>query len=102
LIASVAARITERTEAIAVVDYAGQPADWDEFDALAKKHGVARVADGCHSPSGSQKGRAVGTLADISAFSFHPVSHLTTAEGGMAVTDNEGFADAIRRFRNRH
>jgi perosamine synthetase len=39
-------------------------------------------------------------LADISAFSFHPVKHLTTAEGGMAVTDNESFADAMRRFRN--
>ncbi|HEY4848230.1 MAG TPA: UDP-4-amino-4,6-dideoxy-N-acetyl-beta-L-altrosamine transaminase [Methylocella sp.] len=98
--ASVAARITERTEAIVVVDYAGQPADWDEIDALAKKHGVARVADACHSPGGSYKGRAVGTLADISAFSFHPVKHLTTAEGGMAVTDNESFADAMRRFRN--
>jgi len=98
--ASVAARITERTEAIVVVDYAGQPADWDEIDALAKKHGVARVADACHSPGGSYKGRAVGALADISAFSFHPVKHLTTAEGGMAVTDNESFADAMRRFRN--
>ena len=98
--ASVAARITERTEAIVVVDYAGQPADWDEIDALAKEHGVARVADACHSPGGSYKGRAVGTLADISAFSFHPVKHLMTAEGGMAVTDNESFADAMRRFRN--
>jgi perosamine synthetase len=98
--ASVAARISERTGAIVVVDYAGQPADWDEIDALAKKHGVARVADACHSPGGSYKGRAVGTLADISAFSFHPVKHLTTAEGGMAVTDNESFADAMRRFRN--
>ena len=97
--ASIAAR-PERTEAIVVVDYAGQPADWDEIDALAKKHGVARVADACHSPGGSYKGRAVGTLADISAFSFHPVKHLTTAEGGMAVTDNESFADAMRRFRN--
>jgi perosamine synthetase len=42
----------------------------------------------------------VGTLADISAYSFHPVKHLTTCEGGMAVTDNESYADAMRRFRN--
>lgn len=95
-----AARITPRTKAIVTVDYAGQPADWDEIDALAKRHGLATVADACHSPGGSYKGRPVGTLGDISAFSFHPVKHLTTGEGGMSLTADKAYADAMRRFRN--
>ena len=95
-----AARITPRTKAIVAVDYAGQPADWDEIDALAKHHGLATVADACHSPGGSYKGRPVGTLGDISGFSFHPVKHLTTGEGGMSLTADKGYADAMRRFRN--
>jgi perosamine synthetase len=98
--ASVAAKITPRTKAIVAVDYAGQPADYDELSALAKKHNLRLIADACHAPGGSYKGRPVGTLADISTFSFHPVKHLTTAEGGMCTTHDAGLASAMRRFRN--
>jgi perosamine synthetase len=71
--ASVAEKITPRTRAIVAVDYAGQPADYDALQALARKHGLALVADACHSPGATYKGRRSGTLADISCFSFHPV-----------------------------
>lgn len=98
--ASVAAKITPRTRAIVAVDYAGQPADYDALREITKGTGIAIIADACHAPGASYKGRAVGTLGDISCFSFHPVKHLTTCEGGMAVTDNAGRAAHMRRFRN--
>ncbi len=98
--ASVAARITPATRAIVAVDYAGQPADYDALYALAKPRGIRIIADACHAPGATYKGRATGTLADISCFSFHPVKHLTTCEGGMAVTDDSAMAAHMRRFRN--
>jgi UDP-4-amino-4,6-dideoxy-N-acetyl-beta-L-altrosamine transaminase len=97
---SVAARITPRTRAIVAVDYAGQPADYDALHALAKSRDLRIVADACHAPGATYKGRAAGTLGDISCFSFHPVKHLTTCEGGMAVTDDSDMAAHMRRFRN--
>ena len=96
----VAALITPRTKAIAAVDFAGQPADYDALDALAQKHGLTLVADACHAPGGRYNGRPVGTLAAVSTFSFHPVKHLTTAEGGMCLTQDENLARHMRRFRN--
>lgn len=98
--ASVAARITPKTRAIVAVDYAGQPADYDALHALARSCGIRIIADSCHAPGATYKGRAAGTLADISCFSFHPVKHLTTCEGGMAVTGDAGMAAHMRRFRN--
>lgn len=93
-------RITSRTRAITAVDYAGQPADYDALRALAKKHGLALVADACHAPGARYHDRSVGTLADLSTFSFHPVKHLTTAEGGMITTDDPELARRMHSFRN--
>lgn len=97
--AAAEAAITPRTKAIIGVDYAGQPCDWDALRALADKHHLALVADGCHALGASLGGRKVGTLADITVFSFHPVKHITTGEGGMAVTDDEALAARMRAFR---
>jgi perosamine synthetase len=98
--ASVAAQITKRTRAIVAVDYAGQPADYDALRGLIKARNIALIADACHAPGATYKGRSVGTLGDISCFSFHPVKHLTTCEGGMALTDDKARAAHMRRFRN--
>jgi perosamine synthetase len=98
--ASVAARITPRTRAIVAVDYAGQPADYDALREMAKARGIALIADACHAPGATYKGRRTGTLADISCFSFHPVKHMTTCEGGLCTTDDAGLAAHMRRFRN--
>jgi perosamine synthetase len=92
--------ITPKTKAIVAVDYAGQPADYDALRALAKNRNIAIVADACHAPGATYKGRMAGTLADISCFSFHPVKHLTTCEGGMTLTDDREKAAHMRRFRN--
>jgi perosamine synthetase len=98
--AEVELKISERTKAIIAVDYAGQPCDYDALRDIAQRHGLIIVADACHSLGAKFKGRNVGTLADLSVFSFHPVKHITTGEGGMVVTDETKFADRIRRFRN--
>jgi perosamine synthetase len=96
----VADLITPRTKAIVAVDYAGQPADYAALRLLAKERAIPIVADACHAPGATYMGCKVGTLADISCFSFHPVKHLTTCEGGMALTDDAAMAAHMRRFRN--
>ena len=96
---TVEAAITPRTKAIIAVDYAGQPCDWDALRAIANKHGLALVADACHALGAEYKGLKVGTLADITVFSFHPVKHITTGEGGMCVTNDDRLATRMRNFR---
>jgi perosamine synthetase len=97
---SAADKITARTKAIVAVDYGGQPAEYDALRELIGRRDIAVIADACHAPGATYKGRRTGTLGDISCFSFHPVKHLTTCEGGMAVTQRDDFAQHMRRFRN--
>jgi perosamine synthetase len=92
--------ITSRTRAMIAVDYAGQPCDYDALSELAQRHGLALVADACHSLGARYKGRPVGSLAQMTVFSFHPVKHITTGEGGMIVTNDPELAKKLRRFRN--
>jgi UDP-4-amino-4,6-dideoxy-N-acetyl-beta-L-altrosamine transaminase len=96
----VAARITARTKAILPVDYAGHPADLDSILQLADRHGLIVIEDACHALGADYRGRRVGSVAHMTVFSFHPVKHLTTGEGGMVTTDNPVFAETLRRFRN--
>jgi perosamine synthetase len=96
----VAAGLTSRTKALIAVDYTGHPADYDALRLIAEQYGIALVADASHSLGASYKNRPVGTLADISTFSFHPVKHITTAEGGMITTDDSDVAQKMRSFRN--
>jgi perosamine synthetase len=95
-----AARITPRTRAIMAVDYAGHPADLDAILELAARHGLVVIEDACHSLGAEYHGRRVGSIAHMSVFSFHPVKHVATGEGGMVTTDRSDFAEALRRFRN--
>ena len=94
------ARITSRTKAILPVDYAGHPADMDSILQLAARHGLIVIEDACHALGAEYRGRRVGSLADMTVFSFHPVKHLTTGEGGMVTTDSPVLAETLRRFRN--
>ncbi len=96
----VEARITERTRAIVAVDYAGQPCDYPALRRIADRHGLALVADACHALGGREGDRAVGSLADLSTFSLHPVKHVTTGEGGVVTTGDPHLAERIRVFRN--
>jgi UDP-4-amino-4,6-dideoxy-N-acetyl-beta-L-altrosamine transaminase len=94
------AAVTPRTKAIIPVDFTGQPAEMDRFRAIADRHGLVLIEDAAHSLGASWDGRKVGTLADMTMFSFHPVKHITTGEGGMIVTDNETYYRRLLRFRN--
>lgn len=96
----VAIKITSRTKAVIAVDYAGQPCDYDRLGTLCRQHGLILLADGCHSLGGSYQGRKCGSLADMTVFSFHPVKPITSAEGGMVLTDSSQYAEKISLFRN--
>jgi perosamine synthetase len=96
----VAEKITTRTRAILPVDYAGHPADMKPLMELARRHGLIVIEDACHALGSAYGGRSVGSIADMTVFSFHPVKHITTGEGGMVSTDNSQFAETLRRFRN--
>jgi perosamine synthetase len=96
----VAARITPRTRAILPVDYAGHPADLNAILELAARHGMVVIEDACHALGAEYRRRRTGGIAHMTVFSFHPVKHLTTGEGGMVTTDRADCAEALRRFRN--
>lgn len=97
---AVEAAVTPRTRAIIAVDYAGHPCDWNALRNIASKYHLALVDDACHALGAEYKGQKIGTLADITVFSFHPVKHITTGEGGMAVTNDNYLAERMRCFRN--
>jgi len=96
----VAERITPRTRAILPVDYAGHPADLDAILKLAVRNGLIVIEDACHALGAEDRQRRTGSIAHMTVFSFHPVKHLTTGEGGMVTTDRAGYAEMLRRFRN--
>jgi perosamine synthetase len=95
-----AERITPKTRAVLPVDYAGHPADLDPILAVAERHGLTVIEDACHALGAEYRGRRAGSIAHMSVFSFHPVKHLATGEGGMVTTDRTDLAESLRRFRN--
>lgn len=96
----VARRISPCTKAILPVDYAGHPADLDALMRLAETHGLVVIEDATHAPGAWCEGRRVGSISHMTVFSFHPVKHLTTGEGGMVTTDHSEFARRLRMFRH--
>jgi perosamine synthetase len=96
----VSAKLNSHTKAIFAVDYAGHPAALDELGDLAKRHGALLIEDASHALGAEYRGRRVGSVADLTVFSFHPVKHLTTGEGGMVATNDSRLAETLRRFRN--
>lgn len=95
-----ASLVTDRTRAIVAVDYAGIPCHLDELMELADQHGLVVVEDAAHAPGATYKGRPVGSIAHLTTFSFHPVKHLTTGEGGMVTTEDADLAGRVRKLRN--
>jgi perosamine synthetase len=96
----IAKSISPKTRAILPVDYAGHPADLTPIMEIAQGHGLIVIEDACHALGAEYGGRRVGSIADMTVFSFHPVKHITTGEGGMVATNNAQFAETLRRFRN--
>jgi perosamine synthetase len=95
-----ATKITSRTRALMPVDQLGLPCDIDAFNALARRHSL-RVLDDAACAFGSvNNGRPIGSLAEVTVFSLHARKVVTTAEGGMIVTDDGNFAERLRRLRH--
>jgi len=92
--------LTPKTKAIVAVDYAGHPADLDELLAITRKHGIVLIEDAAHSLGSVYKDRSVGSIADITTFSFFPTKNIATGEGGAIVTNSETFARKARLFRS--
>ena len=93
-------KITDRTKAIIAVHLAGQPCDMDAIHSIAREHGLIVIEDGAHALGSVYKGKKVGSMSDMTTFSFHPVKPITTGEGGMIVTDNEEFYKKMVLFRS--
>jgi dTDP-4-amino-4,6-dideoxygalactose transaminase len=96
--AAVEAAITPRTKAIVAVDYAGHPADMDRLRAIADRHKLLLIEDAAHSLGSSYRGRLVGSLADITTFSFFPTKNITTGEGGAVASRHPDILERARRF----
>jgi perosamine synthetase len=93
-------RLTPRTKAVLPVDYAGCPAEPDAVMALAERHGLTVIEDACHALGARWRRRPVGAISHMTVFSFHPVKHITTGEGGAVATDSPVFARRLRQFRS--
>ncbi|MET8337198.1 DegT/DnrJ/EryC1/StrS family aminotransferase [Streptosporangium canum] len=98
--AAVEAVTGQRTRAVAAVDYAGHPAEYDALREIAARAGAVVVGDAAHSVGSRYRGRPVGALADLTTFSFFPTKTITTAEGGAVATADEELLRRARRFRN--
>jgi perosamine synthetase len=82
------------------VDVFGQPADWDHLQETARQFNLKLIEDSCEALGAEYKGRAAGVLSDYGVFAFYPNKQITTGEGAMIVTDDDGAADLMRALRN--
>lgn len=92
--------VTNKTRAIVFVDFAGHPCDIDEIKEIADRHDLYTIEDSSHAFGAEYRGKKLGSFADITVFSFHPVKHIATGEGGLAATDNPKLAETMRLLRS--
>jgi dTDP-4-amino-4,6-dideoxygalactose transaminase len=89
------AAITPKTKAIIPVDFAGQPADLEEIMDLGRMHNLVVIEDAAHAIGAEYRGRRVGSIADMTCFSFYATKNITSGEGGALTTNNAEWADRI-------
>ncbi len=92
--------ITKKTKAILVVHQVGLPAEMDKINLIAKKYNLKVIEDAACALGSEYKGKKIGTISNLSCFSFHPKKVITTGEGGMVTTNNQRFALLLRVLRN--
>lgn len=92
-------KITKHTKAIIAVHFTGQPCDMDKITAIAKKHNLIVIEDAAHALGADYKGTRIGSISDMTTFSFHPVKHITTGEGGMILTNNSDLYQKLKLAR---
>ncbi len=88
---SIRAHITPRTKAVIAVDFTGQVVDADKIRAICDEYNLVFIEDAAHSIGSKYNGKPVGSIADMTCFSFHPVKTVTAGEGGAILTDNEEY-----------
>lgn len=93
-------KISKKTKAIAPVDFAGQPCDYEKILKIAKKYKLLIIEDGAHALGSKYKRKKVGSFADLTILSFHPVKTITTGEGGMVLTNRKDFYEKLKVLRN--
>jgi dTDP-4-amino-4,6-dideoxygalactose transaminase len=93
-------KITPRTRAVIPVHFTGQPCDLDAIHELARRNDLIVIEDAAHALGAEYKGRRIGGLSDMTIFSFHPVKHITTGEGGMITTNSPELYQRLVSFRN--
>ena len=96
---AVAAVVTDRTRVVAAVDYGGHPAELDELLAVAHGTGALLLEDAAHSIGSIYRGKPVGSIADVTTFSFFPTKNLTSGEGGAVASPDAALVERARRFR---
>ena len=94
--AAIEHHITTHTKAIVPVHYAGQPCQMDRILEIARKHNLPVIEDAAHAVGAKYRGRMIGTIGDVTAFSFYAIKNMTTAEGGMITTNNDELAEKMR------
>jgi dTDP-4-amino-4,6-dideoxygalactose transaminase len=93
-------QVTEDTEGLVPMHYAGHPADIEALLDIADDHDLTVIWDACHAFGGIWREEPIGAQRDMAIFSFHPVKNITTGEGGMVVTDDDVLAERLRRLRS--
>ena len=91
--------ITDKTKAIVAVHFSGQPCDMDRIREIADKHNLIVIEDAAHALGADYKSKKIGSISDMTTFSFHPVKHITTAEGGMVTTNNKELYEKLLLYR---
>jgi len=93
-------KITSKTKAVIAVDFTGQAVQIDEIRDICNRHNLVFIEDAAHSIGTRYKGKPVGSLADITTFSFHPVKTITCGEGGAVLTNNVEYYNKVQLFRS--
>lgn len=93
-------KITSKTKAIIPVHYTGQPCDMEEIHKIAEEYNLIVIEDASHALGAEYKGKRIGSISDMTTFSFHPVKHITTGEGGMITTNDKTLFEKLLLFRS--
>ncbi len=99
-IKSLESKITDKTKAIIPVHMAGRTCDLDAIHSIANKHGLRVIEDGAHALGAIYKGKKIGNVSELTTFSFHPVKHIATGEGGMVLTNDKSYYESLVMFRS--
>ncbi len=93
-------KVTNKTKAIIAVHFTGQPCQMDEIREIADEYNLIIIEDAAHALGGEYKGKQIGSISEMTTFSFHPVKHITTCEGGMVTTNDKSLYERLNLLRS--